>query len=1020
MHGDFTRDTFDRKRHYSSVRQQQGRVQLDADFNEQADISLYLERTANRDQIGAMGVPYADPVEFVHFKIRGNSLPALEVAPGRIYVDGMLIENDASPAAALNKQPHLPEGAAIVEVGDTLSTLANAPAGKYAIYLQVAEAHVTAVEEPSLREVALNGPDTTTRMRTVWQVRLRQTAANDNCVSAQSLLPRPSRGRLTTSEKPVAGPDDPCAPGGGGGYLGVENQLYRVEIHSGGALGAATFKWSRENGSVVVAVEDFIPEQAPPNDCFKVEVESLGRDAVLGLAKDDWVELIDERTEQLGQTGTLAQIVDIGTALDGGYVIELSQDVKSHIPPGNNPLLLRPRLRRWDQAKNLEADGSIKTAGGPIELEDGVLVEFTVDPAGNGPHFRTGDYWFFAARAATGKVERLNAAPARGAMRYALLAMATVSSSGSLAIDDCRPQFPAATDLVHLLYVGGDGQQGPGGQPLPAPLQVSVSRGRFPVPGARVRFSPGSNSGNVNPPEAVTDANGVASCTWTLSSGTPLQTVEARLLLPNNTPAPNPPVRFSAAIAVPGGGSACCCASVGPDGDFATLDDAIRGLLEKGERHLCLCLMADPEGHDFSGLTLEHAFDESELHIHISGCGPGSLIRLHEPLRLRGVTSFHLEEVAIQTTFEVEGPQGALAFDECEEISIANCQIAGITAMGDLTSGGVLLSIANTSSVRLRDLHLEARMHESFEVLIRTFQEVGIDVLVAAIQAAQEDEKIFREKLVDIGQALARLNPEEGKNLAAQLRSLTRGGGFSAAEHLNFQKLAFAVSTERTKPDEFEAILHDFRRAAIKARPGTALVLGTLPDVESLEEIAFSQVDRDNFISIESCQIAGEIGLYGLPLTPKGFGVFMPLDRLKQLQAQMREGRFLLGDGSLPLGTLELRGNQLLRMAIAEPVATVLSQQFDTSRVIGFFNEVLLTDNVFESEPNILAAMHCGLSGNQFQSQQRTRFTAVSGGVGGVIVAQSGVYVGNRGEGQSYMEITQFPGNAANVRITFS
>ena len=38
MKGDFTRLTFAPAKHYSSVRQQQGRVQLDADWNEQVDI----------------------------------------------------------------------------------------------------------------------------------------------------------------------------------------------------------------------------------------------------------------------------------------------------------------------------------------------------------------------------------------------------------------------------------------------------------------------------------------------------------------------------------------------------------------------------------------------------------------------------------------------------------------------------------------------------------------------------------------------------------------------------------------------------------------------------------------------------------------------------------------------------------------------------------------------------------------------------------------------------------------------
>ncbi len=39
------------------------------------------------------------------------------------------------------------------------------------------------------------------------------------------------------------------------GYQSLENQLYRVEIHSGADIsgGKVTFKWSRDNGSVVTS-----------------------------------------------------------------------------------------------------------------------------------------------------------------------------------------------------------------------------------------------------------------------------------------------------------------------------------------------------------------------------------------------------------------------------------------------------------------------------------------------------------------------------------------------------------------------------------------------------------------------------------------------------------------------------------------------------------------------------------------------------------------------------------------------
>ena len=55
MKGDFSRDTFDPLNNFSRVLLQQGRVQLDADFNEQAAILLHMLRRLTADLFG----PYA-------------------------------------------------------------------------------------------------------------------------------------------------------------------------------------------------------------------------------------------------------------------------------------------------------------------------------------------------------------------------------------------------------------------------------------------------------------------------------------------------------------------------------------------------------------------------------------------------------------------------------------------------------------------------------------------------------------------------------------------------------------------------------------------------------------------------------------------------------------------------------------------------------------------------------------------------------------------------------------------------
>jgi hypothetical protein len=52
MKGDFTRDTFDPIQQFSRVLMQQGRVQLDADWNEQVAIFWHYLRSLTTDLVG--------------------------------------------------------------------------------------------------------------------------------------------------------------------------------------------------------------------------------------------------------------------------------------------------------------------------------------------------------------------------------------------------------------------------------------------------------------------------------------------------------------------------------------------------------------------------------------------------------------------------------------------------------------------------------------------------------------------------------------------------------------------------------------------------------------------------------------------------------------------------------------------------------------------------------------------------------------------------------------------------------
>ena len=57
MKNDITRDTFSPLKHFSRVLMQQGRVQLDADWNEQGAIAARREETTTEDLVGHCGGP---------------------------------------------------------------------------------------------------------------------------------------------------------------------------------------------------------------------------------------------------------------------------------------------------------------------------------------------------------------------------------------------------------------------------------------------------------------------------------------------------------------------------------------------------------------------------------------------------------------------------------------------------------------------------------------------------------------------------------------------------------------------------------------------------------------------------------------------------------------------------------------------------------------------------------------------------------------------------------------------------
>ncbi len=477
MSGDYSRVRFDARGDIAGVLMQQGRVQLDSEWNEWVAVMDRRLRAESVDTFGVHPVPGFTGVAVVSpqtpdaFKIEaagGN----ITIGRGRMYVDGLLAENHGGGTLefdpvlaelrgvnplAYNQQPYFATPPAVPPL--------PAGNGPHLAYLEVWQREVTYLQQTNLVESAV-GVDTTTRWQTVWQVRFLANIGAADChtpedqFTAWQTLIRPSGGRLSIRAEGVPPGQDPCELPPTGGYRGLENQLYRIEIHNGGAVGAggASFKWSRENASVASNVVEIVSHTATATE---LKLASLGRDAVLRFNTGDWVEILDDRRELGGENndpllrrGVMRKITVDDAKQSISFTPALPADL---IPAGGSDTLAarHTRVKRWDQKgtvrdannniiTNLDAAGStglipVPAANVWVVLENGVQVQFSLNPAGTA--FRCGDYWVSAARSADTSVETYTAMPPRGIHRhYARLAVVTFPDTE----DDCRVHWPPA------------------------------------------------------------------------------------------------------------------------------------------------------------------------------------------------------------------------------------------------------------------------------------------------------------------------------------------------------------------------------------------------------------------------------------------------------------------------------------------------------------------------------------------------------------------------------------------------
>ena len=497
MRGDFTRDTFFEAHRFTRVLMQQGRVQLDADWNEQTSILLHYLRALTVDVVG----PYGGPEDDLGYTVTSTGKGDFSLSPGHYYVDGLLCENRpenfTSSANGLfyTQQKDLP-GVGPLKAPDT-GGLQN-----YLVYLDVWEQHITYLQEDDIREVALNGPDTASRARLVTQVKVASQLLPDQDIpdaptgysnwhdwlfdatkgptrwdQFTGTLQGANRGMLKARGRQASSKDtEVCLASPDSHYRGAENQLYRVEIHRGGSAWdektgsdgqsqAATFKWSRENGCVVFPIDQLSGTTA---------VVEKAHDDQLGLHTGEWVEVVSDATDLSGQPGPLAEVLAVSPSDDPTRQIVKLRPPDNVTLPGfdANSQAAHPLLRRWDsRAATQDMDAQqkktyLENTGGAVlveegawlDLENGVQVWF--DPAGSPSTqvYRSSDFWLIPARTAIedvlwpGEPDAPITQPPNGVTHhYAPLAMLPVSgAAGGGTAASLQDTFKTLVELTRL------------------------------------------------------------------------------------------------------------------------------------------------------------------------------------------------------------------------------------------------------------------------------------------------------------------------------------------------------------------------------------------------------------------------------------------------------------------------------------------------------------------------------------------------------------------------------------------
>jgi hypothetical protein len=460
MAGDRARVSYDPSRMWRGLIAQQGRVSLEADWNEAAMIADERDRQATLDVVGRFATPDRG-YEVTGVAPGGERARAATrdfvIEPGTLYVGGERL--CLTERVLYSEQPDWLDRST-----DPMWQPAAAPDGEVPrelVYLLAAEQEASAVEDPSLSDVALGGPDTMQRRR-ILQRFVRCRIESDSCESSRETLDRSlgeqglmldpesmrarSGARLKVSFPPGSAAATPAAPGG---YLGADNQMIRVMVTSiDPGTGTPTIVWGFDNASFLYRVAN--PARGPEDTGTALTLVGAPVDSYHYPQRGQAVELLRDAVK-LTEADYIASPTGVVSAVTAAYdpvgktlsVAQLPAESESYLNDyANRDQTPQPYLRVWQATAPAPPSQ-------PVLLGDtGVCVTLTT-----GEGFHVGDFWQFALRPIQPMIvypERYLQAPQPpdGPRTWACpLAVVTWGEGDDLTASSCIPRFSSLARL---------------------------------------------------------------------------------------------------------------------------------------------------------------------------------------------------------------------------------------------------------------------------------------------------------------------------------------------------------------------------------------------------------------------------------------------------------------------------------------------------------------------------------------------------------------------------------------------